>query len=62
LGLDFIPPFASLAGWDILKGVNYASGSAGIRHETGKHTVKIKLNKLILILYMFNILLGDQLI
>jgi len=37
---DFIPPFASLAGWDILKGVNYASGSAGIRHETGKHTGK----------------------
>ncbi|XP_004485959.1 GDSL esterase/lipase At1g29670-like [Cicer arietinum] len=31
-----IPPFANLSGSDILKGVNYASGSAGIREETGK--------------------------
>ncbi|XP_019430525.1 PREDICTED: GDSL esterase/lipase At1g29670-like [Lupinus angustifolius] len=34
---NFIPPFANTSGSDILKGVNYASGSAGIRRETGKH-------------------------
>ncbi|KAI4298187.1 hypothetical protein L6164_031776 [Bauhinia variegata] len=33
---DFIAPFANTSGWDILKGVNYASGSAGIRNESGK--------------------------
>ncbi|XP_058749185.1 GDSL esterase/lipase At1g29670-like [Vicia villosa] len=34
----FIPPFANTTGFDILKGVNYASASAGIRNETGKRT------------------------
>ncbi|KAJ1414183.1 SGNH hydrolase superfamily [Sesbania bispinosa] len=34
---DFIPPFANTSGSDILKGVNYASGGAGIRDETGMH-------------------------
>ncbi|XP_057433362.1 GDSL esterase/lipase At1g29670-like isoform X2 [Lotus japonicus] len=34
---DFIPPFANTSGSDILKGVNYASGSAGIRNESGTH-------------------------
>ncbi|CAK8530829.1 unnamed protein product [Lathyrus sativus] len=34
---DFIPPFANTTGSNILRGVNYASGSAGIRNETGKH-------------------------
>ncbi|MED6155123.1 hypothetical protein PIB30_002326 [Stylosanthes scabra] len=33
--VEFIPPFANTSGYDILKGVNYASGSAGIRIETG---------------------------
>nr|AFK39208.1 unknown [Medicago truncatula]AFK44052.1 unknown [Medicago truncatula] len=31
---NFIPPFANISGSDILKGVNYASGGAGIRMET----------------------------
>jgi len=31
---NFIPPFANINGSDILKGVNYASGAAGIRTET----------------------------
>nr|KYP39028.1 GDSL esterase/lipase At5g45670 family [Cajanus cajan] len=36
LGFEsFIPPFANTGGSDILKGVNYASGAAGIRPETG---------------------------
>ncbi|KAK7306435.1 hypothetical protein VNO77_44375 [Canavalia gladiata] len=35
---NFIPPFANTSGSDILKGVNYASGAAGIRVETGMHT------------------------
>ncbi|CAA2997711.1 Hypothetical predicted protein [Olea europaea subsp. europaea] len=30
-----IPPFASARGLEILRGVNYASGQAGIRDETG---------------------------
>ncbi|PNX88054.1 GDSL esterase/lipase, partial [Trifolium pratense] len=35
LGFEkFIPPFANINGSDILKGVNYASGGAGIRAET----------------------------
>lgn len=38
LGFDHhIPPFASADGQIILQGVNYASGSAGIREETGSH-------------------------
>uniref|UniRef100_A0A2K2C6C8 SGNH hydrolase-type esterase domain-containing protein n=1 Tax=Populus trichocarpa TaxID=3694 RepID=A0A2K2C6C8_POPTR len=37
LGLDkIIPSFATARGRDILIGVNYASGGAGIRDETGK--------------------------
>ncbi|KAG8374658.1 hypothetical protein BUALT_Bualt10G0018900 [Buddleja alternifolia] len=37
LGFDtYIPPFATAQGEDILKGVNYGSGSAGIRSETGQ--------------------------
>lgn len=38
--LDFdhyIPPYASATGNEILQGVNYASGSAGIRNDTGIH-------------------------
>ncbi|KAK0590875.1 hypothetical protein LWI29_032742 [Acer saccharum] len=34
---NYIPPFASARGQDILKGVNYASGSSEIRDETGQH-------------------------
>lgn len=34
---NFIPPFANTSGSDILKGVNYASGAAGIRPESGTH-------------------------
>ncbi|XP_014518003.1 GDSL esterase/lipase At1g29670 [Vigna radiata var. radiata] len=33
---EYIPPFANTNGSDILKGVNYASGAAGILFETGK--------------------------
>lgn len=40
LGFDNpIPSFATASGLDILKGVNYASGSSGIRDETGQHLV-----------------------
>ncbi|KAJ8545380.1 hypothetical protein K7X08_017963 [Anisodus acutangulus] len=38
--LDFdhyIPPFASADGSEILEGVNYASGSAGIHNDSGSH-------------------------
>lgn len=33
---DYIPPYASARGQDILKGVNFASAAAGIRDETGQ--------------------------
>ncbi|CAL0306482.1 unnamed protein product [Lupinus luteus] len=33
---DYIPPYASATGEDILRGVNYASAAAGIREETGQ--------------------------
>ncbi|KAL5539278.1 hypothetical protein UlMin_042743 [Ulmus minor] len=38
LGFDsLIPPFATVNGSTILRGVNYASGSAGILKESGRH-------------------------
>ncbi|KAD3338072.1 hypothetical protein E3N88_33593 [Mikania micrantha] len=38
LGFDkFIPPFATAKGREIVNGVNYASGAAGIRDETAEH-------------------------
>ncbi|KAJ6670077.1 GDSL-LIKE LIPASE/ACYLHYDROLASE-RELATED, partial [Salix purpurea] len=33
---QFIPPFATARGREILVGVNYASGAAGIRDESGR--------------------------
>ena len=36
---DYIPPFANARGEEILKGVNYASGAAGIRSESGQEQV-----------------------
>jgi hypothetical protein len=41
---DYIPPYVSASGQDILKGVNYASAAAGIREETGQQLVINKLN------------------
>ncbi|CAI0475427.1 unnamed protein product [Linum tenue] len=42
LGFDNpIPPFTTAKGEKILQGINYASGSAGILDETGKHLVNI---------------------
>ncbi|KAK3195728.1 hypothetical protein Dsin_027038 [Dipteronia sinensis] len=42
----YIPPFANARGQAILKGVNYASGAAGIRGETGQHLgARISFNK-----------------
>ncbi|GLT52546.1 hypothetical protein SLA2020_258810 [Shorea laevis] len=47
LGFDnYIPPFATASDSEILKGLNYASGSAGIRDETGRNWgVNINFNK-----------------
>ncbi|KAL8140507.1 hypothetical protein V2J09_006528 [Rumex salicifolius] len=33
---DYIPPYATASGQDILRGINYASAAAGIREETGQ--------------------------
>ncbi|KAJ6697471.1 hypothetical protein OIU85_003807 [Salix viminalis] len=44
-----IPPFATARGRDILIGVNYASGAAGIRDESGRQLGdRISLNKQLL--------------
>ncbi|TMW84505.1 hypothetical protein EJD97_025041 [Solanum chilense] len=47
LGFDnFIEPFATVKGVDIFRGVNYASGAAGIRDESGIHLGdRISLNR-----------------
>lgn len=37
--VDFIPPYATITDKVITTGVNYASGSAGIREESGSHLV-----------------------
>ncbi|KAL6189051.1 hypothetical protein ACLB2K_040441 [Fragaria x ananassa] len=43
---DYIPPFATATKYDITKGVNYASGAAGIRDESGRNQgMRISLNK-----------------
>ncbi|KAL2550810.1 GDSL lipase/esterase domain-containing protein [Forsythia ovata] len=34
---NYVPPFATAQGQDFINGVNYGSGSAGIRSETGQH-------------------------
>ncbi|PIA47129.1 hypothetical protein AQUCO_01400079v1 [Aquilegia coerulea] len=34
---DFIPPYANVRGFALLRGVNYASGASGIRDETGNN-------------------------
>lgn len=40
LGFDnFIPPYSTARGQDILTGVNFASAAAGIREETGYQLV-----------------------
>ncbi|KAF5943951.1 hypothetical protein HYC85_018028 [Camellia sinensis] len=39
---DFIPSFARALDQDILMGVNYASGGAGIRNETGRKLIEFK--------------------
>ena len=54
LGFDkLIPPFETANDSDILQGVNYASGAAGIRQETGNHLVIIwSINFLILNWYI----------
>jgi hypothetical protein len=38
---DYIPPYVTASGQDILKGVNYASAAAGIREETGQQLVRV---------------------
>ncbi|GLT80166.1 hypothetical protein SLA2020_516200 [Shorea laevis] len=47
LGFEhYIPPFATASGGEILQGLNYASGSSGIRNETGRNWgANINLNK-----------------
>lgn len=42
LGFDkYIEPFATVKGEEMLRGVNYASGAAGIRDESGIHLVTL---------------------
>lgn len=37
----YIPPYSRARGPELLRGVNYASGAAGIRDETGDNLVPI---------------------
>lgn len=37
---DYIPPYATVSDHRILQGANFASGSSGIRDETGRHYVR----------------------
>jgi hypothetical protein len=39
----YIPPYERTRGVALLRGVNYASGAAGIRDETGNNLVYISL-------------------
>lgn len=43
---NYIPAYARTRGLELLRGVNYASGAAGIRDETGNNLVlnQMKLN------------------
>ncbi|PSS29030.1 GDSL esterase/lipase [Actinidia chinensis var. chinensis] len=46
---NFIPPFATARGQDILMGVNYGSGASGIRDETGQQLgARISMNRQLL--------------
>ncbi|KAI3796733.1 hypothetical protein L1987_39414 [Smallanthus sonchifolius] len=40
---DFIPPYANTTNQDITRGVNYGSGAAGIRDETGSNLTLYRL-------------------
>ncbi|KAI5348638.1 hypothetical protein L3X38_001525 [Prunus dulcis] len=45
----YIPPFATARGLKILEGVNYASGAAGIRDESGRNQlIRISFNQQLL--------------
>ncbi|KAM3693957.1 hypothetical protein ACB098_07G021500 [Castanea mollissima] len=48
---NYIPPFATAEGFEILKGVNYASGSAGIRNESGQHLTLYRYGARKVVLY-----------
>ena len=41
---DYIPPYATVSDYRILQGANFASGSSGIRDETGRHYVRYALS------------------
>ena len=47
---NFIPPYARARGPEILRGVNYASGAAGIRDETGNNLVLVHLETIVKII------------
>ncbi|GMI95169.1 hypothetical protein like AT1G29670 [Hibiscus trionum] len=63
---DYVPPFAESEGKNILNGVNYASGAAGIGDETGQHrggripfNEQIKYHKTFFLISNFQQLLGQ---
>ncbi|KAA8519593.1 hypothetical protein F0562_013962 [Nyssa sinensis] len=62
---NYIPPFATASPQEVLTGVNYGSGGAGIRNETGKHLGgRISLNEQLLhhqvIISRIALLLGSK--
>lgn len=59
---EYIPPFTSAKGRDVLKGVNYASASAGILDESGKQLVHLKMNCKLLASNIQNCNLDDNIL
>ena len=64
LGFDeYIPPYSTAKGKEILKGVNYASGAAGIRCETGQHLVShFMKHRIFVLFYIFIILIAYKIL
>lgn len=67
LGFDeFIPTYATVTDQQMSRGVNYASGGAGIREETASHMVwrltnillNLEIRSPFLTQFMFNLVTG----
>lgn len=47
---NYIPPYSVARGAEVLRGLNFASGAAGIRGETGNNLVNFIVHYFILLL------------
>lgn len=53
---DFIPPYATASGRQLLQGVNFASAAAGIRDETGRQLVSLKSTSIVKLLGNYHVI------